>query len=76
MRAVTEINRVLGTQLTVRQLIFGTLEQLAKAAPASTPAEAEMAAQASAATMAPAATPAAAATESGWLRKLVGRFLP
>lgn len=64
MRAVTEINRRLHTQLTVRQMIFGSLSQLAQADKVS-----------SVAPSASDAPPQRAAKETGWIRKIVGKLL-
>jgi acyl carrier protein len=64
MRAVTEINRRLNTQLTVRQMIFGSLSQLAQADKASPVAPS-----------ASDAPPQRAAKETGWIRKIVGKLL-
>ncbi|RZI83555.1 MAG: amino acid adenylation domain-containing protein, partial [Rubrivivax sp.] len=76
MRAVNEINRQLGSHLTVRQMIFETLGQLASAAAPNTPAE--PAAIASAAPQAEHVPQAAAAHEAapqrGWLGKLVDKL--
>ena len=65
MRAIAEINQRLNMTLTVRQLIFSSLAQLA-----GSPRTASAAPQ-QAETSSPAPT-----TESGWLRKLVGKLLP
>ncbi|MDE2078737.1 MAG: non-ribosomal peptide synthetase, partial [Burkholderiales bacterium] len=65
MRAVTEINRRLQMQLTVRQLIFASLAQLAKAERGAVTLQ-DVVAE----TQQP-STP----TSSGWIRKLVGKLL-
>lgn len=69
MRAITDINRRLGSQLTVRQLIFSSLGQLAQAQAQAnlTPSE-PVAALADPVTSPP--------DDRGWLRKLVGKLLP
>ncbi|MGE5451537.1 MAG: amino acid adenylation domain-containing protein [Acidobacteriota bacterium] len=67
MRAVTEINRRLHAQLTIRQLIFSTLAQLASLASAPPPtAAAEPAA----------VSPAPPAPRKGWVRHLMGKLTP
>ncbi|MES2090373.1 MAG: non-ribosomal peptide synthetase, partial [Pseudomonadota bacterium] len=80
MRAVTELNRQLGTKLTVRQMIFETLGQIAAAiAPAEAPHGLHTAAtHASAPEKAPASLVAAAqanaAAPRSWLGRLVGKL--
>ncbi|MDO9235408.1 MAG: amino acid adenylation domain-containing protein [Aquabacterium sp.] len=64
MRAVTEINRRLQTQLTVRQMIYGSLAQLAQAEKVSpvAPSNSNV-------------PPQTAAKETGWIRKMVSKLL-
>lgn len=65
MRAVTEINRRLNSQLTIRQLIFSTLAQLASvAASEAKPSEA------------PATQSTQPPPRTSWVRSLMGKLSP